>query len=52
MRFVSIKTVEQQSILMLHRARMPFIRQRTTTINALRAHWLNSALWHVSGAMD
>ena len=38
MRFVEIKTVEQQSVLMLHRTRHLFIRQRTTLINALRAH--------------
>ena len=33
MRFVPIKTVEQQSVLMLHRTRQLFIRQRTTLIN-------------------
>jgi transposase len=38
MRFVPIKTSDQQSILMLHRTRMLFIRQRTMTINAIRAH--------------
>jgi hypothetical protein len=38
MRFVPIKTADQQSILMLHRTRMLFIRQRTMTINAVRAH--------------
>lgn len=38
MRFVPIKTNDQQSILMLHRTRMLFIRQRTMTINAVRAH--------------
>jgi transposase len=38
MRFVPIKTVEQQATLMLHRARDLLIRQRTQTINALRAH--------------
>ena len=38
MRFVAIKTVDQQSVLMLHRARQLFVRQRTTLINALRAH--------------
>ena len=38
MRFVEIKTAEQQSVLMLHRTRHLFIRQRTTLINALRAH--------------
>jgi transposase len=38
MRFVEIKTQEQQSVLMLHRTRHLFIRQRTMLINALRAH--------------
>ncbi len=38
MRFVPIKTAEQQSVLMLHRTRRLFVRQRTTLINAIRAH--------------
>ena len=38
MRFVPIKNVEQQSVLMLHRTRELLIRQRTEPINALRAH--------------
>jgi transposase len=38
MRFVPIKSVEQQSTLMLHRTRDLLIRQRTQLINALRAH--------------
>lgn len=38
MRFVPIKTVEQQSILMIHRARSLLVRQRTMTANSLRAH--------------
>lgn len=38
MRFVEIKTPDQQSVLMLHRTRQLFVRQRTTLINALRAH--------------
>ena len=38
MRFVPVKTVEQQSILMTHRARSLLVRQRTMTANALRAH--------------
>jgi transposase len=38
MRFVEIKTRDQQSVLMLHRTRHLFVRQRTTLINALRAH--------------
>ena len=38
MRFVPIKTVEQQAALMLHRTRDLLIRQRTQLINAMRAH--------------
>ncbi len=38
MRFVEIKTIDQQSVLMLHRTRHLFVRQRTMLINALRAH--------------
>ena len=38
MRFVPIKSVEQQSVLMLHRARDLLIRQRTQLTNALRSH--------------
>src|ERR1044072_7738541 len=38
MRFVPIKTVEQQSCLMLHRARHLFIRQQTVVINSIRAY--------------
>lgn len=38
MRFVPVKTIEQQSILMIHRARSLLVRQRTMIANALRAH--------------
>ena len=38
MRFVPIKSPEQQSVLMLHRTRALFVRQRTMLINAIRAH--------------
>lgn len=36
MRFVPIKTREQQAVLALHRVRSLLVRQRTATINALR----------------
>ena len=36
MRFVPIKTVEQQARLMVHRARQGFVEQRTATINRIR----------------
>jgi transposase len=38
MRFVPVKTEEQQSALMLHRSRDLLVRQRTMLINALRGH--------------
>ena len=38
MRFVQVKSAEQQGRLMLHRARDLLMRQRTQVINALRAH--------------
>ena len=38
MRFVPTKTPEQQSCLMLHRARHLFIRQQTAVINSIRAY--------------
>ena len=38
MRFVPVKTVDQQAVLMLHRARALLVRQRTMLVNALRAH--------------
>ena len=38
MRFVSLKSPEQQSVLMLHRTRELLVRQRTMLVNALRAH--------------
>jgi transposase len=38
MRFVAIKTPEQQSAMMLHRVRLILCRQRTQLSNAIRAH--------------
>src|SRR5690242_14490155 len=38
MRFVAVKTAEQQAILMLHKVRDLLVRQRTMLINALRGH--------------
>src|ERR1700742_3213645 len=38
MRFVPIKSADQQALLMSHRTRDLLIRQRTQLINALRAH--------------
>lgn len=38
MRFAEIKTVEQQSVLMLHRTRTMLIKHRTRMANTIRAH--------------
>ena len=38
MRFVPIKSEAQQAMLLIHRARDLLVRQRTSLINALRAH--------------
>jgi transposase len=38
MRFVPVKSPDQQAVLMLHRARALLMRQRTMTVNALRGH--------------
>lgn len=38
MRFVAVKSAEQQSVLLQHRGRDLLVRQRTMLVNALRAH--------------
>jgi transposase len=38
MRFVPVKSPEQQAVLMLHRTRALLMRQRTMAVNALRGH--------------
>lgn len=38
MRFVPVKSEAQQALLLVHRARDLLVRQRTSLINALRAH--------------
>jgi transposase len=38
MRFVPVKSAEQQGVLVLHRTRDLLIRQRTMLVNALRGH--------------
>ncbi len=38
MRFVPVKSDEQQALLLVHRARDLRVRQRTSLVNALRAH--------------
>jgi transposase len=38
MRFVPVKSPDQQAVLMLHRVRALLMRQRTMAVNALRGH--------------
>jgi transposase len=49
MRFVPIKTAEQQSALMMHRARDLLVRQRTMLVNALRGHLAEFGLIEAQG---
>ena len=44
MRFVPVKSPEQQGILMAHRTRALVVRQRTMAANALRAHFAEFGL--------
>src|SRR4051794_32814963 len=38
MRFVPVKTIEQQTMAQLHRIRQLLVKQRTMHVNALRGH--------------
>jgi transposase len=38
MRFVPVKSADQQAVLMLHKTRELLIKQRTMSVNALRSH--------------
>jgi transposase len=49
MRFVPVKTAEQQSALMMHRARELLVRQRTMLVNALRGHLAEFGLIEAQG---
>jgi transposase len=49
MRFVEVKSAEQQSRLMLHRTRDLLMRQRTQLINALRAHMAELGIMAAQG---
>lgn len=49
MRFVAVKSAEQQAALMLHRSRDLLVRQRTQLINALRAHLAEIGLVAATG---
>ncbi len=53
MRFVPVKTEEQQAVLIMHRSRELLVRQRTQIVNALRGHLAEfgiiepQGIWHV-----
>ena len=49
MRFVPIKSEEQQAVLVMHRARDLLVRQRTQVINALRGHLAEFGLIEAQG---
>jgi transposase len=49
MRFVPVKSAEQQAALMLHRSRDLLVRQRTMLINALRGHLAEFGLIEARG---
>ena len=50
-RLVAAKSMEQQSVLMLHKSRDLLIRQRTMLINALRAHLAEFGIVAAKGAI-
>jgi transposase len=51
MRFVDIKSPQQQSAMMLHRVRMILNRQRTQLTNAIRAHMAEFGIVAAAGRM-
>ncbi len=50
MRFAPVKSAEQQSVLMIHRARDLLVRQRTMTISAIRGHCAEFGIIAAKGA--
>jgi transposase len=50
MRFVPLKTIEEQAALMLHRARQLLVEQRTRLSNAIRAHMSEIGIVAAKGA--
>jgi transposase len=49
MRYVPVKSQEQQSVLVMHRARDMLVRQRTQLINAIRGHLAEFGLIQAQG---
>jgi len=58
MRFVPIKSIDQQAVLMLHRSRDLLIRQRTALVNALRGHFaelgivVGQGIWNIAKLVE
>ena len=52
MRFVPVKSIEQQGLLMLHRTRELLVSQRTGLINALRGHLAEFGVVAAQGAQN
>ena len=52
MRYVSVKSEEQQATLMLHSARELLISQRTALMNALRGHFAELGMVVAQGARN
>lgn len=52
MRFVPIKSANQQAVLMLHRTRDLLIRQRSSLISAIRAHFAEFGIVAREGIRD
>ena len=52
MRFVEMKSTEQQSVLLVHQVRSQLIKQRTQTANAMRSHCAESGVVHHQGVCN
>jgi transposase len=52
MRFVCVKTAEQQSALVMHRVRDLAVRQRTMLVNALRGHLAEFGIIEAQGMQN
>jgi len=50
MRFVAVKSADQQAVLMLHKVRDLLVRQRTMLVNALRGHLAEFGIVAAQGA--
>ena len=49
MRFVPVKSADQQAVLMLHKTRALMVKQRTMAVNALRGHLSEFGLMAAKG---